>query len=99
MPQTAGSSRYTATLTPKRQDAGIAGKWQNVPAKLEGTLDGVTDNGRAETGQEGTGTLGGNDLTEGRDHALRVSVGRGYQCANSGFDSFSTLWLFFLFHV
>lgn len=42
----------------------------HLPAEFEGTLDGVTDNSGAETGQESTGTLGSDDLTERRDHAL-----------------------------
>jgi hypothetical protein len=47
---------------------------QHSPSEFEGTLDGVTDNGGTETGQERTGTLGSNDLTETTDHSLIVSA-------------------------
>lgn len=44
------------------------------PSEFEGALDGVTDNGGTETGQESTGTLSSNDLSESTDHSLVVSA-------------------------
>lgn len=41
-----------------------------LPTELEGTLDGVTDGGGAETGEKSTGTLLGNDLSERGNHTL-----------------------------
>lgn len=46
-----------------------------VSTELEGTLDGVTGNGGAETGEEGTSTLVLDDLAEGVDHTLVVDLG------------------------
>ena len=44
-----------------------------VTSELEGTLDGVTDNGGTETGEQSTSSLGGNDLSESTDHSLSRS--------------------------
>lgn len=41
-----------------------------VTTELEGTLERVTDNGGAETSEESTSSLLGDNLTEGVDHAL-----------------------------
>lgn len=41
-----------------------------LPTELEGTLDGVTDEGGAETSEKSTGTLLGNDLSERANHTL-----------------------------
>lgn len=46
-----------------------------VSTELQGTLDGVTGDGGAETGEEGTSTLVLDDLTEGVDHTLVVDLG------------------------
>ena len=46
-----------------------------VSTELEGTLDGVTGDGGAETGEEGTSTLVLDDLAEGVDHTLVVDLG------------------------
>jgi hypothetical protein len=43
-----------------------------VTAKLEGPLDEITSKGRAEAGQEGTGTFGLDDLAEAANHATVV---------------------------
>jgi hypothetical protein len=43
------------------------------PSELEGTLNRVTDNGGAETGQKSASTLSGDNLTEGGDHSLQIS--------------------------
>lgn len=46
-----------------------------VSTELEGTLEEVASKGRAETGQEGTGTLVGDHLPEATDEALVVGLG------------------------
>jgi len=46
-----------------------------VAAKLEGTLEEVADEGRANTGQKGTSTLVLNDLLEAAEHAIVVGLG------------------------
>jgi hypothetical protein len=43
-----------------------------VTSELEGTLDGVTDDGGAETGEKRAGSLGTDDLSESSDHALQT---------------------------
>jgi hypothetical protein len=43
-----------------------------VSSELEGSLDRVSGDGRSETGQEGTGTLLGDDLSESANHTLYV---------------------------
>lgn len=46
-----------------------------VTSELEGTLEEVTGGGRAETGQQSTGTLLLDDLLEATDHAAVVGDG------------------------
>lgn len=48
-----------------------------VTTELEGTLERVADNGGAETSEESTSALLGDDLTEGVDHALGLVGIRG----------------------
>ena len=45
-----------------------------VTTELEGSLDGVTDDGGAKTGQESTSSLLGDDLSESTNHTLFVSA-------------------------
>lgn len=45
-----------------------------VTTELEGTLDGVTDGGGAETSEKSTGTLLGNDLSERGNHTPVVNL-------------------------
>jgi len=44
-----------------------------VTSELQGTLNGVTDNGGTETSKKGTSSLGSNDLSESTNHTLEVS--------------------------
>lgn len=46
-----------------------------VTSELEGALEEVTGGGGTETSEESTGTVGGDDLLEGTDHALVVGDG------------------------
>ena len=46
-----------------------------VTTELEGTLEEVTGEGRADTGKESTGTLAADDLLEATDHAIVVGGG------------------------
>lgn len=41
------------------------------PSELQGTLQGVTQNGGTETGKKGTSTFLGNDLSETTNHTLQ----------------------------
>jgi len=43
-----------------------------LTSELEGTLEEVTGKGRADTSEESTGTLVGNDLAEATEHATVV---------------------------
>ena len=46
-----------------------------VTSELEGTLEEVTSEGRADTSEEGSGTLVLDDLPEATDHAIVVGSG------------------------
>jgi hypothetical protein len=65
-------------------------KRKYLPSEFEGTLDRVTDNGRTETGQESTGSLLGDNLSESTDHTLVVDLGLEL---DSGLDDINFLQL------
>jgi hypothetical protein len=78
--ETAGETVGERRLGDESDTGRLEGAERNVGEELgdgrgtevDGTLDGVTDDGGAETGEKRAGSLGTDDLSESSDHALQT---------------------------